>query len=151
MKTYKLLTLFIFVNIVCLCINDVLAQETNYEKDLIYKLNFQLNQNSPIILNSKSELSSKGQVKNNLIEFNQIGVDNLIDIRNTGNDGQSITQKGDNNNYNFINFYSNLPSSFNIIQQGNSNSLQIYGENSLIKNISIVQKTNFKTLIIKNY
>jgi hypothetical protein len=142
---------FIFANVVCLFVNNVFAQESNYEKDLIYKLNFQLNQNSSMILNNKNILSSKNQVKNSLIEFNQVGVENLIDIRNNFNDGQSITQKGDNNNYHFINFYSNLPSDFNILQQGNSNSLQIYGENSLIKHIKIVQKTNFKTIIIKNY
>jgi hypothetical protein len=142
---------FIFINIVFLCLNNVFAQESNYEKDLIYKLNFQLNQSSSLILNNKNVLSSTDHVQNNLIEFNQIGTDNLIDIRNNSNDGQSITQKGYNNNYHFINYYSNLQSNFNIIQQGNSNSLQIYGENSLIKNISVIQKSNFKTITIINH
>ena len=87
----------------------------------------------------------------NRIILNQKGSNNLINISESYNDSQTVDQSGNNNEYQFINYYSNLPSNFNIVQQGNSNSLQIYGENSLIKNISIVQNSNFKTLIITNY
>lgn len=91
------------------------------------------------------------QAQSNLVILNQIGNSNEIDIKQNGADSQKVNQFGNNNYYNFINYYNSSPSNFNIIQQGNANSLQIYGENSLIKNIGIVQNTNFKTLIIKNY
>lgn len=109
---------------------------------------FQLNKESASVVNSYI----RGvQPQINEVTLNQVGNNNKIEVKSVGNDSQGVNQVGNNNYYQFINYYNNTPSNFNILQQGNSNSLQIYGENSIINNIGIVQKSNFKTLIIKNY
>jgi hypothetical protein len=64
---------------------------------------------------------------------------------------QSVNQKGDNNNYEYYSYYNSNPSQVNMIQTGNNNDVQIFGQTELAKNISIIQNTNNKTLIIKNY
>ena len=87
----------------------------------------------------------------NVVRLNQIGNNNEIDIKEKGGDSHEIVQKGNNNEFNYLSYYNTTPLNLNILQQGNFNSLQIYGENSLVKNMSIIQKSNFKTLIIKNY
>ena len=76
---------------------------------------------------------------------------NIIDIKQNGNNTEVVNQLGNKNYYSFINYYNNSPLNLNILQKGNSNNLQIYGQNSLIENMSIVQKSNSKTIIIKNY
>lgn len=111
---------------------------------------FQLNNEASVV--SKSSLSTaEMQSQINVVNLNQVGNDNQIDIKSSANNSQEVTQNGNQNYYNFINYYNNNPSNFNIIQQGESNSLQIYGQNSIIENISIIQNSSFKTLIIKNY
>ncbi|WP_299527601.1 hypothetical protein [uncultured Lutibacter sp.] len=111
---------------------------------------FQLNKDASLGAEKNASKSSI-QSQINVVTLNQIGNNNEIDIKQKSSDSQSVSQIGDSNYYNFINYYNSTPSNFNILQQGKSNSLQIYGENSIIKNISIVQNSNFKTLIIKNY
>ncbi|MFK5958645.1 MAG: hypothetical protein QM495_07210, partial [Lutibacter sp.] len=125
------------------------AQQTNEDTYIINQY-FQLNKEALLLENNAPSLSNF-QSQDNFIILNQIGNNNEIDIKSNINDSQTVTQLGDNNYYNFINYYNNSPSNFNILQQGESNSLQIYGQNSIINNISIVQKSNFKTLVIKNY
>jgi hypothetical protein len=119
----------------------------------------QLNANSPLVLLNNSDINSSTLSRmlassgNNINEviINQIGQNNVIDISTHINTSQEISQLGNNNYYSFIDYYSNSTNNFNVLQNGNSNSLQIYGTNSLINNISIVQKSNFKTIIINNY
>ena len=126
------------------------AQQTNEDTYIINQY-FQLNLEALLLLENETLPSTNAQSLDNFVLLNQVGNNNIIDIKNSINDSQTVNQIGDNNYYQFINYYSNSPSNFNILQQGESNSLQIYGENSIIKNISIIQKSNFKTLIIKNY
>ncbi len=64
---------------------------------------------------------------------------------------QSVNQIGDRNNYEYYTYYNSSPSEVNTLQLGNNNDIQIFGQNELTKNISIIQQTNNKTLIIKNY
>lgn len=119
----------------------------------------QLNANSPLVLLNNNDINSSTLSRmlassgNNINEviINQIGQNNVIDISTHINTSQEISQLGNNNYYSFIDYYSNSTNNFNVLQNGNSNSLQIYGTNSLINNISIVQKSNFKTIIINNY
>ncbi|MBK5210203.1 MAG: hypothetical protein JJE44_11990 [Flavobacteriaceae bacterium] len=126
------------------------TQQTNEDTYIINQY-FQSNKEASLILESKGLDPAILQSKNNAILLNQVGNSNQIDIKSSINNAQTVSQFGNNNDYQFINYYNSSASNFNILQQGNSNSLQIYGENSLIKNIGIVQNTNFKTLIIKNY
>jgi len=127
------------------------AQELTDENTHIISQYFQLNKESSLFENNAKTTKNRLQSQNNFVSLNQVGNNNKIDIKQKGGDSQTVNQLGNNNYYNFINYYNNTPSNFNIVQQGNANNLQIYGENSIINNISIVQKSNFKTLIIKNY
>ncbi|SNR84298.1 hypothetical protein [Lutibacter flavus] len=136
---FIVLFLFTFIN--------VIAQQNNEDTYIINQY-FQLNKESSL---SEKNAKTNKQAQSNFISLNQIGNNNEIDIKQKGKDSQSVNQVGNKNYYSFINYYNNTPSNFNIIQQGSSNGLQIYGENSIIKNMSVVQKTNFKTLIIKNF
>ena len=64
---------------------------------------------------------------------------------------QSVNQIGDHNNYEYYTYYNSSPSEVNTLQLGDNNDIQIFGQNELTKNINIIQQTNNKTLIIKNY
>lgn len=148
MKNYRdvllLLVCLLFVSVF-----SVRSQQVDKNTQIINQY-FQLNSGSTIIAENNS-LKRNNQSQLNVVTLNQIGDNNQIDVKSNLNDSQGVNQIGNNNHYQFINYYNNSPSNFNILQQGNSNSLQIYGQNSIIENISIVQRTNFKTLIIKNY
>lgn len=86
------------------------------------------------------------------VNLMQTGRDNNIYIKSlqTG-DNQVINQVGYKNNYEYYNFYSTEKSSLSVNQEGTLNSLQIFGENSLMKDAIINQKSDFKSVIIKNY
>ncbi|MBI9041802.1 hypothetical protein [Lutibacter sp.] len=132
--------------------NFITAQQLSDENTYVINQYFQSNKELSSKLTEAKTLSTNSyQVQSNIVSLNQIGNNNEIDIKQKGIDAQKVNQLGNNNYYNFINYYNSTPSNFNITQQGNSNSLQIYGENSIIKNIGIIQKSDFNTLIIKNY
>jgi len=143
--------LFILLVLFNLTFFNGYAQQNSDENTYIINQYFQLNKETSLFGNINTTTTNNILAESNLLVFNQIGNNNEIDIKQQGSDLQRVNQLGNNNYYNFISYYNNLPSSFNIIQQGNTNNLQIYGENSIIKNMSILQKTDFKTLIIKNY
>ncbi|WP_111706732.1 hypothetical protein [Lutibacter citreus] len=145
-KRYILLILIIFISVF---VQNSYAQ-INTEDTYLTSQYFQLNKNPNFLL--QNQKSAKDiQSSDNFINLNQIGNYNEIDIKQKGKDSQSVNQLGNKNYYSFINYYNNSPLNLNILQKGNSNNLQIYGQNSLIKNMSVIQKSNFKTLIIKNY
>lgn len=148
-KSYYLLPVFlVLLNLTFFNGN---AQQSDEDAFIINQY-FQLNNNdASLLLENKVPAISTIQSQANIPKLNQIGNNNQIDIKSSANDAQTVSQFGNNNDYQFINYYNSSVSNFNIMQQGNANSLQIYGENSLIKNMSIVQKADFGTLIIKNY
>jgi len=127
------------------------TQENSDENTYIINQYFQLNNQSSLSDKKNAATTNKKQAQSNFVTLNQLGNYNQIDIKQNREDSQKVNQIGNKNYYNFISYYNNTPSKFNILQQGNANNLQIYGENAIIKNISIVQKSDFKTLIIKNY
>ena len=145
---------YIIITIIFLVFNLIsyagYAQQTNKDTYIINQY-FQLNREATLNLENK-ELTSLNniQVKGNYANLKQLGNYNTIDITQNHKNSQTVSQLGNKNYYSHINYYNSSSSNLNIIQQGNSNFLQIYGENSIIKNINIVQKSNFKTLIIKN-
>jgi len=147
-NSYRLLPVFLLLANFTFFIGN--AQQTD-ETTYIINEYFQLNKEASLLLENKTPITSANQYQYSSVKLNQIGNCNQIDIKSSINDSQIVNQFGNSNNYQFINYYNSAVSNFNILQQGNSNSLQIYGENSLIKNMSIVQKANFETLVIKNY
>jgi len=126
---------------------SIAAQQVD-ENTLIISTYFQINDDKPIA------------VKANLIESNaqsyvdlvQVGYENSIYIKSlqTG-DNQEVSQVGNQNNYEYYNYYNKENSNLNVNQEGTLNSLQVFGENSLMKDAIINQRSNFKSVIIKNY
>lgn len=143
---------FISVFLVCTLFFNALSVRSQQvdENTRVINQYFQLSKQSASANTADSSIRDV-QSQINVVTLNQVGSNNQVNVKSNLNDSQEVSQVGNNNHYEFINYYNNSPSNFNILQQGNSNSLQIHGENSIIKNISIVQKANFKTLIIKNY
>lgn len=140
-----------FLGLFTLMFFDVNAQQTNEDTYIINQY-FQLNKDATIILENKMPTNSNKIIsQDSFVNLQQVGNYNVIDIKQKGNDSEAVNQLGNKNYYSFINYYNNSPLNLNILQQGNSNNLQIYGQNSIIENMSIVQKSNFKTIIIKNY
>lgn len=90
-------------------------------------------------------------VDNYNLSINQLGVNNVAEVKSGMNDIQLIGQKGRDNYYNFIDYYNNSTTKINALQEGNANSLLIYGTNSLMENVKIIQKSNYKTIIVRNY
>lgn len=111
---------------------------------------FQQNK-APEAINKTITNNFNNQNNGSIVTIKQIGNLNVVDVKISANQSQTVNQFGNNNYYGFIKYYNNVSSSYNILQQGESNSLQIYGQNSLMNNISILQKGDFKSLIIKNY
>ncbi|UMB55188.1 hypothetical protein MKD41_06880 [Lutibacter sp. A64] len=129
------------------------GQQLSDENTVIINQYFQLNNNiaSNLKANNNFITSNNNQQTNEIINLNQLGDNNIIEVKQIKGDNQVVKQVGDNNYYSFINYYNSNTSNLSVMQIGNSNSLNIYGQNSLIDNMSILQKSNFKTLIIKNY
>lgn len=108
-----------------------------------------------VLENNINTLSSLRNVGNtrlnpNFLSINQVGYNNTIDIKKGAKDTQHVDQLGKSNYYSFIDYYNSVPTNMNILQKGNGNSLHIYGTNSLMENIKIIQKSNYKTVTIKN-
>jgi hypothetical protein len=82
----------------------------------------------------------------------QSGNENNVYVRSLqSGDEQLVLQNGDNNNYEYYNYYSQENSSMQINQDGTLNSVQVFGENSLMKDAVINQKSDFNTIVIRNY
>ena len=86
------------------------------------------------------------------VEIVQTGVENNININSLqAGDEQVVTQAGQKNNYEYYNYYSNENSNMQVNQEGTLNSVQVFGENSLMKDAKINQKSDFKSIVVKNY
>ena len=141
----------IFVLFICFFVSKSFAQELSDANTLLIQKYFQLNNNTSAQDVDKSTFNNYVNKAYNVVSINQVGSNNYINSKGNVNDSQQISQKGINNSYEYINYYSSLPSNFIVNQIGNSNSLEIYGENSLVKNLQVTQKANNQSLIIKNY
>ncbi len=150
MKSFNYIIINIIFVVFSLTSYSGYAQQTNKDTYIINQY-FQLNREAIVNLDNKELISSNNiQVQGNYANLKQVGNYNIIDITQNHKNSQTVSQFGDKNYYNYINYYNNSSSNFNVIQNGNFNSLQIYGENSILKNMNIVQNSNFKTVIIKN-
>lgn len=144
---------FLSYFLVCVYLNffNATAQQQINKVDFTINQFFQLNNEASLLLNNKIAFNSNRQLQDEAVLLNQFGNNNQIEILSKINKGQTVTQLGNNNDYYFTEYYNNISSNLSIYQYGNANSLQIFGNNSLIKRMSITQKANFETLIIKNY
>ena len=125
----------------------VKAQNTD-ENTLIINNYFQVaNQTSAI-----SMVNTQNKKDNSIIQVVQNGDKNNIYINALQtNDQQTVQQTGNHNNYEYYNYYSIENSNLKVNQEGNSNSLQVFGENSLMRNAEIHQKSDFQKIIVKNF
>jgi hypothetical protein len=145
-KNHLSIVVFLFFSIV------IYSQEISNQNAFVITQLTQLNTNPNYLMDNTTTTPSNNNLNvNSVVELNQLGNFNTIDLKASLNDSQTVNQIGNKNNYVFINYFNSNPSNMNILQQGNDNFLQVYGQNSLMSKISIIQKTNAKTLIIKNY
>ncbi|MDV7187608.1 hypothetical protein R3X25_09975 [Lutibacter sp. TH_r2] len=97
--------------------------------------------------NSNIQLTPSAKTELNIL---QVGNSNLIHI-NSSENNINATQIGDKNSYEFLTYYGRDDLNMDVQQIGEGNAVQIFGENSLMNNIKIVQKSNNKTITINNY
>ncbi|QVY67403.1 hypothetical protein [Polaribacter sp. Q13] len=165
MKKIKNIWYFLLFFLCSLHVNGVFAQQ---EKLPTYFSNnvSEINPNNASLLLNSNNLLVNSVSQNNLFQqqagninsvvLNQVGFENIADIKSSNQTSQNVNQVGNKNYYSFINYYNSNPINFGVLQQGNSNSLQIYGTNSMMNGAVINQKTdnqgvNYQSLIIKNY
>ena len=131
------------------CYPLVMAQLSDNNTEAINEY-FQVNVNEPLQAKIASQKSNTNM--GSFVEIVQTGTKNNININSlqTG-DEQIVSQTGQQNNYEYYNYYSNQNSSMQVNQEGNLNSVQVFGENSLMKDARINQKSDFKSIVVKNY
>ena len=141
--------LFISIIIVFLSCPLLMAQLSDSNTEAITEY-FQITQNEKVLSNATR--TKIDQNKASYVSIIQTGNENNVKINSlqTG-DEQMVSQTGQQNNYEYYNYYSNKNSSMQVNQEGTLNSLQIFGENSLMKDAKINQKSDFKSLVVKNY
>ena len=140
-------TLITFFMLIVAFQATIMAQQTD-ENTLVINNYFQITNEKPI---AKTTALPNSNVQS-YVNLVQVGYENNVYINElqTG-DNQIINQKGKQNNYEYYNYYSKENSNLNVNQEGTLNSLQVFGENSLMKNAIINQKSSFKSVVIKNY
>lgn len=146
MKNYKYIFLGIFT--VCAFCFKGFAQNLTDENTEIINRYFK---STTIMQQKPATPTNVVPTTQSVVKITQVGNYNVADVTVGAGQSQTVNQNGNSNYYSFIKYFNNNPSNFNVLQQGEANSLQIYGQNSLINNISILQKGDFKSLIIKNY
>lgn len=87
--------------------------------------------------------------ESNRTVLKQEGVGNYSNVK-AKTKSLTVNQKGEENFNEFITYYGEGNLTMDILQEGVGNSILIYGENSLINNMKIVQKSNHKDIIITN-
>jgi hypothetical protein len=103
------------------------------------------------LLTNISQTQENLNTQNNIeLSILQAGNYNIVNINSTVN-SQNINQLGNSNSYEFISFYGRNDLNFEAQQIGNNNFIQVLGENSIINNMKIIQKSDFKTITITNY
>ncbi len=103
-------------------------------------------QNDNLQNNAQSNFNSES-----IVTIYQSGDYNNVEILSSGNKVQLVKQVGDNNNYQYYNFYDSSKANLEINQFGDENDIQIYGHNSIIENLKISQTTNNQNILIINF
>lgn len=148
-----LLIIFLVFSVLSFKIN---AQQTDENTYIINKY-FQNINNSEQLLGTESKSLNQNQEPINYniankadLNIVQFGNYNYINVK-SNSINQDIGQVGNYNNYEFLTYYGRSDLNFEVQQIGNNNYIQVLGENSLIDNMKIIQKSDFKTITITNY
>ncbi|TXD45978.1 hypothetical protein [Polaribacter sp. IC073] len=147
MKRYIILLIVLITQLFC---NEVFSQSSatySSDKKVINSQNNLIPNNNYLTTIAQLNISSGA----NEVVLNQYGLNNVAEIYQSKQTAQSVVQIGIENYYGFVDYENSSPVNFNVLQQGNANSLQIYGTNSLINGMEIIQKSNFKNIVIRNY
>ncbi len=80
----------------------------------------------------------------------QLGNYNDIGVQTDEKSLIQVGQIGDYNSYFFISAFGSKDFSIDVLQQGSGNSIQVFGENELMKNATIRQTGTDKQIIITN-
>lgn len=140
MKSYITAFLFVFAFM------TAVAQESD-ENTFIINQYFQNNQNNYSLMN-RTAVSNNAETYVNLI---QTGYNNNIRLNSLNEDTQTVHQVGNKNDYENFVYFNKEKTNKTINQEGNMNSLLIFGENSMMKNLIINQKADFQSIVIKNF
>ena len=140
----------IFTILLSICIYPVLMAQISDSNTEAINQYFQVNVNQE---ESVSPVKQKSSLKEgSYVEIAQTGTENNVNINSLqSGDEQVVTQAGQKNNYEYYNYYSKEDSSMQVNQEGTLNSVQVFGENSLMKDAKINQKSDFKSIVVKNY
>lgn len=138
----SLIAAFLFV----FAFMTAIAQETD-ENTFIINQYFQNNQNNYSLMN-RTAVSNNAETYVNLI---QTGYNNNIRLNSLNEDTQTVHQVGNKNDYENFVYFNKEKTNKTINQEGNMNSLLIFGENSMMKNLIINQKADFQSIVIKNF
>ena len=141
----------IFTILLSICIYPVLMAQISDSNTEAINQYFQANINEPAKASQLTNQKSDRNVGSN-VEIVQTGIENNININSLqAGDEQVVTQAGQKNNYEYYNYYSKENSNMQVNQEGTLNSVQVFGENSLMKDAKINQKSDFKSIVVKNY
>ena len=140
----------IFTILLSICIYPVLMAQISDSNTEAINQYFQVNVNQE---ESVSPVKQKSSLKEgSYVEIAQTGTENNVNINSLqSGDEQVVTQAGQKNNYEYYNYYSKENSNMQVNQEGTLNSVQVFGENSLMKDAKINQKSDFKSIVVKNY
>ena len=132
---------------------ESLAQQNN-ENTFIINQYFQSikTENAKIVegnLLNQQNINTKSNYNSEIVIL-QTGNYNNINVK-ANSKKVEINQIGNSNNYEFITYYNTNKINFEAQQIGNNNQLQVFGQNSIINNMKIVQFSNNKTITITNF
>lgn len=144
----------VFLTLLLFVIINIGAQEINSEDIYIINQYFQ-NIKTDNVKVAETNLLNQQNINNNTIynsevDILQTGNYNSINVKATSKK-LDISQIGNSNNYEFITYYNANKINFEAQQIGNNNQLQVFGQNSIIDNMKIVQFSNNKTVTITNF
>ncbi len=143
----------VFFLIIGLSSFKLVAQQTDENTHAINSYFQNVNATKALLVNTNiknQDLAKYNALNNAELHILQSGNYNLINIKTNAN-SLNVGQLGNYNSYEFISFYGRNDLNFEVQQIGNNNFIQVLGENALINNMKIIQKSNFKTIIITNY
>lgn len=110
----------------------------------------ELSDNNSALINAYFSKPNNDNTSISITAINQIGRFNTSSIQTSTKKNISIYQQGNFNGYFFISGFGKSDFNLDVIQQGEHNSIHIFGENDLMKNATIRQTGTDKDIIITN-
>lgn len=143
----KLSLTVLFFSISSLMLNAQVSDENTFIINKYFQNVSSIESTVKQTLNTNSQKTDyAGAAELNIL---QSGNYNFISINQSNN--MSVSQLGNNNSYNFSTYYGRNDLNIDVQQIGKNNAINIFGENSLINNMKIIQKSNNQSITINNY